>query len=80
MEGMAPADSEMPSFGDFFGRSLDMISLSHIIFKNMAHVRSFSHLVFVVVFVFVITGAFVNSTGHKISENIWVLWFKTSQS
>ena len=84
MEGMAPADSEMPSFCDFFGRSSDMISLSPIIFKNMAHVRSNSHFVFVIVFVFVcvcvfiITGASVYSTCHKLSENVWVVWFKTS--
>ena len=65
MEGMAPADSEMPSFGDFFGRSLDMISLSHIIFKNMAHVRSNSHFVFVIVIVFV----FVNFVGHVMSPH-----------
>ena len=30
-----------------------LISSSHIIFKNIAHVGSFSHIVFVFVFVFV---------------------------
>ena len=42
--------------------------------------------VFVIVFVFVlacvffivITGASVNSTYHRLSENIWVVRFKTS--
>ena len=54
----------------------------------MAHVGSFSHFVFVIVFVFVfvfacvfvivITEASVYSTCHKLSENVWVVWFKTS--
>ena len=60
----------------------------------MAHVGSFSHFVFVIVIVFVfvfvvvfvfvrvfvivITGAPVYSTCHKLSENLWVAWFKTS--
>ena len=56
--------------------------LSHI----MWHVGYFSHFVFVIVFVFVfacvfvivITGASVYSTCHKLSENVWVVWFKTS--
>ena len=64
-----------------------LTSLSHIIFKNMVHVRSFSHFVFVIVFVFVfalacvfvivLTGASVNSTCHKLSENIWAARLKT---
>jgi hypothetical protein len=35
-----------------------LISLSHIIFKNMAHVGSFSHFVIVIVFVFVFVFVF----------------------
>ena len=54
----------------------------------MAHARSFSHFVFVIVFVFVfvlacvffivITGASVNSTCHRLSENTWVVRLNTS--
>ena len=63
-----------------------LTSLSHIIFKNMAHVGSFSHFAFVFVFVFVfvcvfvivITGASVDSRCHKLSENIWFMWSERS--
>ena len=54
--------------------------MSQIIFKNMAHVGSFSHFVLVFVFVFVfafvflivITGASVDSTCHELSEYVWL--------
>ena len=58
-----------------------VISFSHIIFKNMAHVGSFSQFVFVFVivlvfvfafvFVIVIPGASVDSTCHELSEYVW---------
>ena len=53
--------------------SLYLTSLSHIIFKDMAHVGSFSHFVFVFVFVFVFAGASVVSTFHELLEYVW-LW------
>ena len=55
-----------------------LTSLSHIIFKNMAYVGSFSHFVFFFVFVFacvfviVVTVASVDSACHELSEYVWL--------